>query len=63
MAEMWICEYQQMPGIKWGSSSDQTGFLPGLVCRRLEAPLPGSSLSSWATFRKLAQLIEEVPIA
>jgi hypothetical protein len=50
-----------MPGIKWSSSTDETGRFPGLTCSRLETPLPGSSASSWATFWKLARLVEQLP--
>lgn len=47
-----------MPGIKWVSSSDLTDHLPGLVCSRLETPLPGdSAYKSWALFWKLLKLI------
>jgi hypothetical protein len=56
-----VCEYASLPGYKWGSASDQTGNLPGLVCTPLEKPLPGGSLHGWLEWAKIAQLIESLP--
>jgi hypothetical protein len=50
-----------MPGIKWGSSSDLTGNLPGLTCTQLEKPLPGGSLNEIRSWWKIARLIELLP--
>jgi hypothetical protein len=58
---MYVCQYQSAPGILFSTTSDQTGLLPGLVCKRLDHPLPGSSLSQWFTFNKLIRLIEGLP--
>lgn len=55
----WICEYEQFPAIKWASSSDRTGDFPGLVCTRVENPLPGTSYNTWASFWKLVKLIPD----
>jgi hypothetical protein len=38
-----------------------SGIVPGVVCRALEAPLPGSSWRTWYSWAKLAQLIDELP--
>ena len=56
-----MCQYQTFPGILFSTSSDQTGLFPGLVCKRLAAPLPGGSLSQWFSFNKILRLIEELP--
>jgi hypothetical protein len=56
-----VCAYQQFPGITWPSSTNETGTFPGLVCSRLETPLPGSGPTAWATFWKLLRLIEGLP--
>lgn len=56
-----MCEYVGFPAYKWGSNTDVTGLVPGLVCRALEEPLPGTSWRSWATWYKWARLIEELP--
>lgn len=58
---MYVCQYAQFPGILFSTGSDQTGLLPGLTCKRLEAPLPGSGLSQWFTFNKILRLIESLP--
>jgi len=50
-----------MPGIKWTSSTDLTDHLPGLVCSRLETPLPGDGYKGWATFWKLLRIAESLP--
>ncbi len=55
-----MCEYEGFGAYKWGSATDQTGRLPGLVCTKLEEPLPGSNLSTWHQWYKMAQLIEGV---
>lgn len=57
----YVCEFRQFPAVKWGSSSDQTGKIPGLVCTKLEKPLPGSGPSAWAAWWKIARLIENFP--
>ncbi len=56
-----MCEYVGMPGIKWTSSTDLTDHLPGLVCSRLETPLPGDGYKGWATFWKLLRIAESLP--
>jgi hypothetical protein len=58
---MWVCQYQTFPGVLFSTSSDQTGLFPGLVCKRLDAPLPGGSLSQWFSFNKILRLVEELP--
>lgn len=58
---MWVCQSAAAPGILFSSSSDQTGFLPGWTCERLDKPLAGSSLSQWFTFNKLLRLIDGLP--
>jgi hypothetical protein len=49
------------PAIKWGSNTDVSGRFPAITCRRLEEPLPGSSLNGWLSWLKIAKLIEELP--
>lgn len=61
MPEAWICEYPSFPELKFASTTDQTGVIPSLVCRRLEGTLPGGSLSSFLRWRRIAQLIEDLP--
>jgi hypothetical protein len=56
-----VCHYKQFPGVLWASSSDQTGLFPGLECKRLEHGDVGSSATSWATWQKIARLIEGLP--
>jgi hypothetical protein len=56
-----VCEYQVLPEFKFSSSTDLTGVIPSLVCKRLEGPLPGGSLSSFLKWNKIARLIEELP--
>jgi hypothetical protein len=58
---MYVCEFAAQPGILFSTSSDQTGLVPGLVCKRLDAPLPSSSTTQWFTFNKLLRLIESFP--
>lgn len=55
---MYACQSDSLPGYTWTSSTDATGFLPGWHCERLDAPLPGSSLSQWLTSWKIVRLIE-----
>lgn len=43
-------------------SSDQSGTLPGLVCRALDAPLPGGTIKDTYSWLKIAQLIELFPL-
>jgi hypothetical protein len=56
-----VCEYAGWPGYKWSSSSDDTDAFPGIVCSRLESPLPGSSLQDFSDWWKVAKLIVELP--
>lgn len=56
-----MCQYDALPAYKWGSSTDVTGELPGLVCTPLEQPLPGGGLRSESTWLKIAQIIESLP--
>lgn len=58
---MYVCQYETFPGILFSTSSDQTGLLPGLVCKRLEEALPGGSLSQWFAFNKILRLIDALP--
>jgi hypothetical protein len=58
----WVCNFEESPAFLFPSSSDQTGTIPGLVCRRVEGKLPGSSLTSWAGFWKLLRRIGEFPL-
>jgi len=55
---MWVCQSVAVPGVLFSSTSDQTGFLPGWYCERLETPLPVGGPSAWATWWKIARLIE-----
>jgi hypothetical protein len=57
----YVCSFASAPGIIFGSSTDETGTLPGLTCSRLDSPLPGSSWTQFATFWKLVRLIEGIP--
>jgi hypothetical protein len=54
----YVCAFEEFPGIEFPSATDETGTIPGLVCARIETPLPGGSATSWATFWKLLRLIE-----
>lgn len=56
-----MCEFVEFPEVKFSSTSDQTGAIPGLVCSKLEEPLPGGSINDYLKWNKLAQLIEELP--
>lgn len=56
-----VCQYDQLPAYKWGSETDVTGRLPGLVCTPLAEPLPDGSLRGWAEWFKIAQIIEGIP--
>jgi len=56
-----VCQYDQLPAYKWGSATDVTGRLPGLVCTPLSKPLPEGNLRSWLEWSKIAQLIESLP--
>lgn len=58
---MWVCQFETFPGILFSTGDDQTGLFPGLVCKKLEQPLPGSSLSQWFSFNKILKLIESLP--
>lgn len=58
---MYVCEFSQLPLYKWYSGSDVTGELPGLVCTKLVAPAPSSSLNTWFGFGKLLRLLESWP--
>lgn len=55
---MYVCVYEQFPDVPFSTSSDQTGLVPGLVCSRLEKPLPGGTTSEWFSFNKILRLIE-----
>lgn len=57
----WICESDALPAIKWASTTDRTGWLPGWTCSKLETPLPGTIPRQWLTWGKIAQLIEDLP--
>lgn len=61
MPDAFICEYVELPEFKFASTSDQTGAIPGLVCHRIEEPLPGGSLTSWIRWNKIARIIEGLP--
>lgn len=43
------------------SSSDISGVIPGLVCRRVDGALAGSSLNRTYHFWKLVRLLEQLP--
>jgi hypothetical protein len=58
---MWVCQSAQAPGILFSSSRDETGFLPGWVCKKLETPLPEGGPTSYATWWKIARMIEGLP--
>lgn len=49
------------PALKFASSRDLTGIIPGLRCVALEKPLPGSSINGWFQWWKIARLIEAWP--
>jgi len=54
----WVCTSPNLPGIAWISSSDESRNLPVVIeCVRTEKPL-GSSDRAWASFWKIARLIE-----
>jgi hypothetical protein len=53
-----VCEFEEFPLVVFSSTRDLTGEIPGLVCRSLERPLPGSSWSNYARWWKIARLIE-----
>jgi hypothetical protein len=56
-----VCESVVLPGIKWTSTEDMTRDFPEPIqCVRLEKPL-GTSATTWATWWKLARLIEGLP--
>lgn len=57
----WVCEFEQFPGVILTSSSDQSGDIPGLVCKRVDGALPGSSLNQSYTFWKILRLVEGLP--
>jgi len=57
----YVCEWTQFPAVKWASSSDVTDSKIGLACTKIEKPLPGSGPSAWATWWKIARLIENFP--
>jgi len=56
-----VCAFETFPEFKFGASSDQTGALPGLVCSRIDTPLPGSSTSDWYGWAKVLRLIDLLP--
>jgi hypothetical protein len=59
---MWVCESEALPGVKWGSSSDVSRNLPvPIKCVRVEKPISGGP-TSWATWWKIARMIEQLPI-
>lgn len=56
----YVCENAAFPAYKWGSTSDDTGVLPGVTCTPLELPLPGTNKRSTYNWFKIAQLIAEL---
>jgi hypothetical protein len=58
---MWVCESAAAPGVLFSSTSDRTNFLPGWTCKKLQAPLPSGGPTQWATWYKIARLIESLP--
>jgi hypothetical protein len=57
----WVCQWDAFPGIIWTASGDMTSDV-GITCRRLESPLPGSSVSSQLRIgRLLLKLLEFHP--
>lgn len=58
---MYVCTYEQFPQVYFSTTSDQTGLVPGLVCKRLEEPLPGGTLTQWFSFNKILKLIDAFP--
>ena len=59
-----MCQLDEQPAIKWGSTSDTSQEFPiPISCRRLETPFPGESNgpTSWATWFKMARLIDGFP--
>jgi hypothetical protein len=56
-----VCEYEGFPGYKWQSASDDTDVFPGVVCRRVDPPLPGGSLSSFRNWFQIVKLLLELP--
>lgn len=56
-----MCEYAALPLVKWYSTSDLSGELPGLTCVKVEGKAPSSSWSSWAGFYKILRLIDAFP--
>jgi hypothetical protein len=56
-----VCEFEQVPGFIFPSTDDGTGRIPGLVCRRTDGKLPGSTWRSTALFWKLLRNIPEIP--
>lgn len=61
MPDTYVCEYVQAPEFKFASTQDVTDRIPGLVCTRVERPLPGGSLSNFLKWNKIARLLEELP--
>jgi hypothetical protein len=59
-AEGWVCQWDQMPGVVWASSSDRSNSI-GVSCRKIEGALPGTSLTSLSRFWKILLRVEEIP--
>jgi len=54
----WVCTSPNLPGIAWFSSDDVSRHLPvPIECTRVERPLT-TGHREWATFWKLARLLE-----
>ena len=59
---MWVCESETLPGIKWSSSYDMSRTFPEPIsCRRLEKPFPIGGPTQYATWWKIARMIESLP--
>lgn len=56
-----MCQEDAFPAIKWFSAVDASSSVPPVTCVRVDKKVMGASWREWASWQKLARLVEQFP--